>query len=140
MRLPYHELSAPLLQGLRQVKTGLANCSVPIELVELINLRVSQINGCSYCLNLHSKALRELGQSERRLHELAGWRVSSQFEPRERAVLAWAEALTHIDRGHAADADYLPLQEHFSPQQISDLSFAIALMNAFNRLAIGIRQ
>lgn len=140
LRLPYFELSPELLKGFREVKAAMLNSSLGAGLIEMIYLRVSQINGCSFCLNMHSQALVKLGEEPRRLHELAGWRCSSQFTERERSALAWAESLTEVARTHADDADYLPLRQHFSDKEISDLTFAVALMNAFNRLAVGMRQ
>ncbi|MDC9596955.1 carboxymuconolactone decarboxylase family protein [Xenorhabdus anantnagensis] len=140
LRLAYYNLSPELLQGFRAVKEGLEKSSLDLPLIELIYLRVSQINGCSFCLNKHSQALREHQETERRLAELAGWRVSSQFSLREKAALEWAEALTHIVTTHADDYAYFPLKDYFTDQEISDLTFAIALMNGMNRLAIGMRQ
>lgn len=140
LRLPYYELSPELLQGFRQVKKALEQSPLGLPLIELVYLRISQINGCAYCLNLHSKALRERHESERRLAELAGWRVSSQFDAREKAALEWAESLTHIATTNAPDTAFEPLRQHFDDREISDLTFAIALMNGMNRLAVGMRQ
>ncbi|MFP1807183.1 carboxymuconolactone decarboxylase family protein [Lonsdalea quercina] len=140
LRLPYYELSAELLHGFRLVKQELENSSLGLPLVELIYLRISQINGCSFCLNMHTKALREKGETDRRLAELAGWRVSSQFTLREKAALEWAEALTYVTETHADDEAYLPLKEYYTDKEISDLTYAIALMNGMNRLAVGMRQ
>ncbi|OTA20805.1 alkylhydroperoxidase [Xenorhabdus beddingii] len=140
MRLAYYDLSPELLQGFRAVKQALEKSPLGVPLVELIYLRVSQINGCSFCLNKHTQSLRENQETERRLAELAGWRVSSQFSPREKAALEWAEALTYIVTTHADDEAYLPLKDYFTDQEISDLTFAIALMNGMNRLAIGMRH
>ncbi|MDX7999931.1 carboxymuconolactone decarboxylase family protein [Xenorhabdus sp. Reich] len=140
LRLAYYNLSPELLQGFRSVKEGLEKSPLGLPLVELIYLRISQINGCAFCLSKHSQSLRENQETGRRLAELAGWRVSSQFTLREKAALEWAEALTYVTMTHANDAVYLPLKEYFSDQEISDLTFAIALMNGMNRLAIGMRQ
>lgn len=140
LRLPYYQLSANALSGLRQCKQALEDSPLELPLIELVYLRISQINGCSYCLGLHADALRDRGESQQRLDALAGWHASSLFSPRERAALQWAEALTALPDNHAADADYQPLTAHFSAQEVSDLTCAIALMNAFNRLAVGMRQ
>lgn len=140
LRLPYFELSPEALEGFRQVKRAMENSPLGRPLIELVYLRVSQINGCAFCLNMHSKALRQLDETETRLTELAGWRASGQFTPREQAALEWAEALTHITATHAKDELYLPLKEHFSDREISDLTFAISLMNGLNRLAVGMRH
>ena len=140
IRLPYYDLSSEALQGMRSLKNYLAKCSLGLPLVELVYLRISQINGCAYCLNMHSKSLRESGESQQKLDALAGWRVSSLFSDKERAALEWAESLTDISSTHADDSSYTPLKVHFTDTEISDLTFAISLMNALNRVAIGMRQ
>lgn len=139
-RLPYYTLSPEAYRGFGATKAALEKSSLGKPLIELIWLRMSQINGCAFCLAMHAKALRAGGVPDATLDSLAGWRVSERFSARERAALAWTEALTHVDRTHAPDDDYEPLKEYFSDVEISDLTFAIALMSAFNRLAIGMRQ
>ena len=139
-RLPYHTLSPEAYRGLGATKAALNKSPLGKPLIELVWLRMSQINGCAFCLEMHAKALRDGGTPQIKLDSLAGWRVSEQFDARERAALAWTESLTHVDQTHAPDADFEPLKAHFSDVEISDLSFAIALMSAFNRLAIGMRQ
>jgi len=139
-RLPYYSLSPEAYRGFGATKAALEKSSLGKPLIELIWLRMSQINGCAFCLEMHAKSLRAAGTPDATLDSLAGWRVSERFTPRERAALAWTEALTHVDQTHAPDEDYEPLKEHFSDVEISDLTFAIALMSAFNRLAIGMRQ
>jgi len=138
-RLPYNTLSPEAYRGLGATKAALDKSPLGKPLIELVWLRISQINGCAYCLEMHSKALRADGVPQVKLDSLAGWRVSEQFDARERAALAWTESLTHIDQTHAPDEDFEPLKAYFSDVEISDLSFTIALMSAFNRLAIGMR-
>lgn len=140
LRLPYFRLSPAAYEGLVSVKQALDSSPLGKPLVELIYLRVSQINGCAFCLDMHSKALRADGETATRLDQLAGWRVSSAYTVRERAALAWAEAVTHIDTSYAEDEVFEPLKEHFSEVEISDLTFAISLMNAFNRLAVSMKM
>ncbi|MEG3000884.1 MAG: carboxymuconolactone decarboxylase family protein [Comamonas sp.] len=140
LRLPYSTLSPAAYQGLLATKAALDHSSLGKPLIELVYLRVSQINGCAFCLEMHAKALRAGGMAQTKLDSLAGWHVSAQFDARERAALAWTESLVDVAHTHAPDADFAPLQPHFSAAEISDLSFAIALMSAFNRLAIGMRQ
>lgn len=139
LRQPYFQLSAAAVAGLRQCKAALSDSPLG-PLVELVYLRISQINGCSYCLHLHAQALREQGESQKRLDHLAGWHGSALFSARERAALNWAEALTALPSNHAADTDYQALLTHFDAREISDLTLAIGLMNAFNRVAVGMRQ
>lgn len=140
LRLPYYTLSPEAYQGFAATKKALEKSSLGKPLVELVYLRVSQINGCAFCLEMHAKALRAGGMPDFKIDSLAGWRVSSHYSARERAALAWAESLVAIDRTHAPDEDFTPLREHFTDAEIADLSFAVALMSAFNRLAIGMRQ
>lgn len=140
LRLPYQTLSPEAYRGLGITKKALTQSRLGQELVELVNLRVSQLNGCAYCLTLHAAALRARGVPEAKLDSLAGWRVSARFDARERAALAWTEALVDIAHSHAPDALFEALRQHFDEVEIADLCFAIALMSAFNRLAIGLRQ
>ena len=121
------------------VHTYVQGAGLDLGLLELVRLRVSQINGCAFCLEMHSKALRKSGVAQNKLDALAGWRVSAHFSDAERAALGWAESVTYIAESHAEDDVYMPLLDHFSARQISDLTFAISLMNAFNRLAVAMR-
>ncbi len=140
LRLAYSSLSPEAYQGLLSVKKALEKSSLGSNLIELVYLRVSQINGCSFCLEMHSKSLRDGGEKQSRLDAVAGWHVSTHFTLRERAALQWAESLANVADTHAPDGDYESLKSHFSDSEISDLTFAVALMSAFNRLAIGMRQ
>ncbi|WP_295914799.1 carboxymuconolactone decarboxylase family protein [uncultured Bartonella sp.] len=140
LRLKYFELSPELMSGFRAVKVGLEKSAVGQKLIELVYLRVSQINGCAYCLNLHTNSLLKAGETQRRIAEVAGWRVSDQFSEKEQAALNWAEQLTNISTSHADDESYEALKKVFNDKEISDLTFAISLMNGMNRLAISMRQ
>lgn len=140
LRLPYQTLSPEAYQGLGLTKKALDRSSLGKQLIELVYLRVSQINGCAFCLEMHAAALRAGGLSDAKLDSLAGWRLSTHFSERERTALAWAESLANVAVHHAPDEDFEPLKTQFSDAEIADLSFAIALMSAFNRLAIGMRQ
>lgn len=140
LRLSYRTLSPEAYKGLIATSQALEKSSAGKELIELLYLRVSQINGCAYCLEMHAKALREAGVPDAKLDSLAGWRISPHFSERERVALAWAESLADVAATHALDDVFEPLKAHFSDAEISDLCFAIALMSAFNRLAIGVRQ
>jgi AhpD family alkylhydroperoxidase len=140
LRLPYQTLSPEAYQGLGLTKKALDKSSLGKQLIELVYLRISQINGCAFCLEMHATALRAGGVPDAKQDSLAGWRVSSHFSERERAALAWTESLVNVAHTHADDKDFEPLKAHFTDAEIADLSFAIALMSAFNRLAIGMRQ
>ena len=140
LRLKYFDLSPELMSGFRAVKVALEKSAVGQKLIELVYLRVSQINGCAYCLNLHTNSLLKDGETQRRIAEVAGWRVSDQYSEKEKAALNWAEQLTNISTSHADDESYEALKKVFNDKEISDLTFAISLMNGMNRLAISMRQ
>ncbi len=108
-------------------------------LLELVKMRASQINGCAYCLDMHAKDARALGESEQRLHLLAAWREAPCYDARERAALAWCEDLTLISEHGAPDADYEQIERAFSADEIVALTLAIVAINGWNRLAISMR-
>src|SRR5665213_3879693 len=108
-------------------------------LIHLIKLRVSQINGCAYCLDMHWKDARALGESEQRLYGLDAWEESPYYTDRERAALAWTEALTKVREGHVSDEVYERVRPHFTEKELADLSLAITSINSWNRLNIAVR-
>jgi AhpD family alkylhydroperoxidase len=110
------------------------------KLKALIELRVSQINGCAYCLNLHTQEARALGEAQQRLDCLSAWRETTFYTDREQAALAWAESLTLIAQTHAPDDVYDEVNKHFSGKELVDLTMVIVNMNAWNRLAIGFHK
>jgi AhpD family alkylhydroperoxidase len=110
-----------------------------IPLLHLIKLRASQINGCAYCLDMHWKDLRAIGENEQRLYGLDAWRESPFYTDRERAALVWTEAVTRITEGHVCDEVYEEVRPHFSEKELADLTLAVATINAWNRLAIASR-
>lgn len=106
-------------------------------LIELVKLRASQINGCGFCVDMHSLDARKAGESERRLYAVAVWRETPFFTPRERAALAWTELLTRLSEQPALEQAYTLLEEQFSAKEMVDLTLAISTINSWNRLAIG---
>jgi AhpD family alkylhydroperoxidase len=108
-------------------------------LLNLIRMRASQINGCAYCLDMHWKDARSLGESEQRLYGLDAWKESPYYTDRERAALAWTEALTNIREGHVEDEVYERVRPHFTEKELADLSLAITSINSWNRLNIAVR-
>ena len=106
-------------------------------LLELVRMRASQINGCAYCLDMHSKDARSAGESEQRLYALNAWRETPFFTERERAALAWTEAITLISSGHASDEVYEEVRQRFTEEELVNLTLAIVAINGWNRLAIG---
>jgi AhpD family alkylhydroperoxidase len=115
-------------------------CGLDHRLVVLVQTRVSQINGCAYCLHMHTEEARKLGESEVRLYLLDAWHESELYSARERAALAWAESLTNIAATHAPDDVYDEARRQFSEKELADLSIAIAMINGWNRLSIGARS
>ena len=121
------------------VEKYLANCGLDHKLMALVKMRASQINGCTYCLHMHSDEARKAGESDVRLFVLPGWRESDLYTARERAALAWTESLTDVATTHAPDDVYAEARRQFSEKELADLSIAIAMINAWNRLSIGMR-
>ena len=127
------------LAALSGVESYIQKCGLDHKLIALVEIRVSQINGCAYCLHMHTEKARKLGESEVRIYLLDAWRESTLYSVRERAALAWAESLTNIAATHAPDNDYEEARRNFSEKELADLSIAISMINAWNRLAIGSR-
>ena len=109
-------------------------------LLELVKTRVSQINGCAYCLDMHTKDARAAGETEQRLYVLPAWRETDFYTPRERAALAWAEAVTRLANQEVSDAVYDEARQHFDEKALVDLTLAVIAINGWNRLAIPFRS
>lgn len=139
-RIDYTRVAPELGRTLGGLHVLLQKSAAGEGLVDLIYHRVSQLNGCGFCLDMHAHAARRHGESERRLHTLAGWREAPFFSPAERAALAWAEALTAVGETHAPDELFAELRRHFGEREIVELTFAVAAINAWNRIAIGLRS
>jgi AhpD family alkylhydroperoxidase len=133
---PHSELAPAAYQGLLQVSRYLGACGLEPGLQELVKLRASQLNGCAFCVDMHATAALRGGESQRRLNLLAAWREASVFTPRERSALAWTEALTDLPRHRVDQALYQAARQHFSEQELVDLTYAITLINAWNRLGV----
>jgi AhpD family alkylhydroperoxidase len=108
-------------------------------LIELVKMRASQVNGCAYCIDMHSKDARAAGESEQRLYALNAWRETPFFTPREQAALAWTEAVTLLTEGHVSDAVYEHARQQFSEEELVNLTMAVVTINGWNRLAIAFR-
>jgi AhpD family alkylhydroperoxidase len=121
------------------LETYLHQCGLEESLLHLIKLRSSQINGCAYCLDMHWKDLRAIGESEQRLYSLDAWRECPYYTDRERAALEWTEAVTLVANDHVPDAVYGETRQHFNEKELADLTFAVATINAWNRMAIASR-
>jgi AhpD family alkylhydroperoxidase len=140
-RLNYVAASPRGIQGFGGVHLYVEQSGLPPTLVNLVYLRVSQINGCAYCISTHSNDLMKDGVAVQKLLLLQVWRDTGDlFSDRERAALQWAEALANIAETHAPDADYQAARDQFSDKELADLTYAVALINAYNRIAIGFRR
>lgn len=122
-------------QAMRALQAYVAKSGLDHSLIELVKMRASQINGCAYCLDMHSKDARALGETEQRLYTLSAWHETPFFTDRERAALAWTEAVTLIHQG-VPDEVYQKAREQFSEQELVDLTWAIVTINGWNRMAI----
>jgi len=127
------------VNALVNVENYLKKSGLDRRLIVLVQTRVSQINGCAYCLHMHTKEALQHGESDKRLFLLDAWHESNLYTPRERAALAWAESLTRIAETHAPDDVYAELRQNFSDKEVADLTVAITMINAWNRIAIGSR-
>ncbi len=138
-RIPYMKHAGEALRAMGALERYLAKCSLDPKLLNLVRLRASQINGCAYCIDMHWKDLRAEGESEQRLYGLDAWRESPYYTARERAALAWTEAVTLVSQTHAEDAVYEAVRGQFSEQELVDLTWTVAAINTWNRLAISMR-
>ncbi|MBK0003979.1 carboxymuconolactone decarboxylase family protein [Erwinia sp. S38] len=140
-RIDFNATSPTGMKALGGVYGYVAQCGVPMSIIELIFLRVSQINGCAYCIDMHTKALHKEGMPWDKIVLTQVWREAGNwFSSNEQAALAWAESLTLIAQTNAPDEVYALVQKEFSEKAITDMTIAIGLMNAYNRLAISHRK
>jgi len=109
-------------------------------LIELVKIRASQINGCAFCIAMHVRDAKKQGESDERMHLLAAWREAPVYSERERAALAWTEAVTLVADEHVPDAVYREVRRHFSEKELVDLTYAVVVINGWNRLAIAFRK
>lgn len=139
-RLNYAVAAPDAFAAMRKLQDYVADCGLEHSLVELVKIRASQINGCAFCIHMHTRDARAAGESETRLYLLSAWRESPLYTPRERAALAWTEALTRVVETQAPDSDYEELGRHFTEAERVKLSLLIGVINIWNRLAIGFRS
>lgn len=138
-RLDYFRAAPEVMKAMVALERAVVTSGLDQSLIELVKTRASQINGCAFCIDMHTRDALKAGESPARLFLLDAWREAPFYTARERAALAWTEALTLIAQTHAPDADYAALTEQFSEAEIVKLSLLIATINAWNRLAIGFR-
>ena len=133
------EVGTGAVQAMLKLSGYVAQSGLEKSLLSLLEFRVSQINGCAYCLDMHSKDLREAGETEQRLYLLEAWRESPFYTDRERAALAWAEAVTLVTEGHVPDEVFAQAREQFSEEELANLTLAVVAINGWNRLNIAFR-
>jgi AhpD family alkylhydroperoxidase len=132
-------VAAEAMKAMRSVEAYLKQCGLEHGLLHMIKLRASQMNGCAYCVDMHWKDARALGESEQRLYGLDAWQESPYYTDRERAALAWTEAVTDLHDGHVSDAVYEQARSQFNEKELADLTWAVAAINTWNRVMVASR-
>ncbi|MGH7666800.1 MAG: carboxymuconolactone decarboxylase family protein [Candidatus Dormibacteria bacterium] len=140
MRIEYGKVMPEAITAMRGLQEVAGGHGLEAKLVELVKLRASQLNGCAYCLDMHSKDALAIGEGEQRLNVLPAWREAPFYSARERAALAWCESLTLLPERGAADEVYDELAQHFSAEEIVALTLEVVAINGWNRLAVGLRS
>src|SRR5262245_3144560 len=139
VRLNYGRVAPGVYTAMDALDKYLATCGLEESLLHLVKLRASQMNGCAYCLDMHWKDLRAVGEGEQRLYSLDAWKECPYYSERDRAALKWTEAVTFLADGHISDEVYAHAKSQFTDKELSDLTLAIATINAWNRLSIAAR-
>jgi len=138
-RFSYARAAPGGYQAMLALEAFLHACGLEPTVIHLVKLRVSQINGCAFCIDMHWKDLRALGESEQRLYSLDAWHECPWYSERERAALRWAEAVTLLVDGHVSDEVYLEVSRQFAEQDLASLTYVVSTINAWNRLCIAAR-
>jgi AhpD family alkylhydroperoxidase len=138
-RLDAYKLVPEAAQAMFALQKYVNECGLDHSLLELVKTRASQINECAYCIDMHTKDARALGEDEQRLYALNAWRETPFFSDRERAALEWTEAVTRVAESHVPDHVYEIVKQQFTPQEIVNLTLAITTINAWNRLSVAFR-
>jgi len=138
-RLSYGKVAPGVYKAMSGLENYLEECGLEASLLDLVKTRASQINGCAFCLDMHTKDARANGETEQRLYSLDAWRETPFYTNRERAALAWTEAVTRITEGHVPDDLYEDVRQHFSEKELVDLTLAVVAINGWNRLSISFR-
>jgi len=139
IRLDYAKAFPDGVHAILGVEKAVRGSGLEPSLLELVKTRASQMNGCAFCIDMHTKDARAAGETEQRLYALPAWRETPFFTPRERAALAWTEAITNVQPGHASDEEYEAARKHFDETELVRLTVAIAQINTWNRIAIAFR-
>ena len=139
-RMNFYQAAPDTIKALSALETQIQSTGLEKSLIELVKIRASQINGCAYCINMHTKDARKRGETEQRLHLLNAWREAPVYSARERAALAWTEAVTQISETHTLDDIYAEVRAQFPEAETVNLTMLIATINSWNRLAIAFRS
>jgi AhpD family alkylhydroperoxidase len=139
-RIDFTKYAQDAQKSLHALERYIANCGLDHKLIHLLKMRASQVNGCAYCIDMHSKDARALGETEQRLYGLDAWRETPFYTDRERAALEWTESLTLVRQTHVPDEIYESVRKHFSEKEIVDLSILVGVINLWNRLAVSARM
>ena len=139
-RMNFFQAAPDTVKALNALETQVTSSGLEQSLIELVKTRASQINGCAFCINMHTQDARKRGETEQRLYLLNAWREAPAYTDRERAALAWTEAVTLISETHAPDNVYNEVRKHFSEAETVNLTMLIATINAWNRLSISFRS
>ncbi|WGU39374.1 carboxymuconolactone decarboxylase family protein [Phenylobacterium sp. NIBR 498073] len=139
-RLNPYAAAPEMIAAMTALETAVVSSGLEHSLIELVKTRASQINGCAFCIHMHTRDARAHGESEERLYLLAAWWESSLFTPREKAALTWTDSLTLVAQTRAPDADYATMREHFDEAEAVKLTILIGAINVWNRLAVGFRS
>lgn len=139
-RVDYGKASPDGITAMRGLENYVRQCGLDPALLELVRLRASQINGCAYCVDMHTKDARAAGETEQRLYAVNVWEEAPFFTERERAALAWTEAVTRVGENRVPDALYESVREYFGEKELVDLTLAIVAINGWNRLAVSFRS
>ncbi len=139
-RLDYAKVAPEGYKAMLALENYIKHCGLEPSLLELFKTRASQINGCAFCLDMHTKDARARGETEQRLYTLSAWEETPFFSERERAALAWTEAVTRVADTHVPDTAYEQARSHFTEKELVDLTLAIATINGWNRLSIAFRK
>ncbi|HET6493374.1 MAG TPA: carboxymuconolactone decarboxylase family protein [Burkholderiales bacterium] len=138
-RIDFRKTNPNALKAMMGLQHYVNGSGLEPSLLELVKMRASQINGCAYCLDMHSKDARARGETEQRLYLLNAWHEAPFYTDRERAALAWTEALTRVADDHVPDEVYEEARRHFKEQELVDLSLAVVAINGWNRLCVAFR-
>lgn len=139
-RIDYKQVAPAAFQAMRAFETFVHSCGLEPTLLELIKIRASQINGCAYCLDMHTKDTRAQGETEQRIYALNAWRETPFFTEKERAALAWTEAVTQVAESQVPDEVYELARKYFDARELVNVTAAIIAINGWNRLAISFRS